>query len=108
MAGGAAEAKKKAKPGEETPVNPFIDSLQQRVPEASLDSRVDLLRQLDRLGRRVNSAAADGIDVYRRQAVFSVSESLRLSIQGAPISSNGRSVPRPTDRFVVSSNPTPG
>src|SRR5262245_33626603 len=39
---------------------------------------------------------------------FKYAESFWPSNQGAPMISNGVSVPRPTDRFVVSSKPIPG
>ena len=50
-----------------------------------------------------------GHEAYARQGrAFRAAASLCSSIQGAPRISKGRSVPRPTLRFVVSSSPTPG
>src|SRR5207249_1564307 len=41
-------------------------------------------------------------------ARFSASDNFHPSIYGAPINSNGRVVPRPSDRLVPSINPMPG
>lgn len=63
---------KRRKPGQ--PVidntNYLIDNLKPRVPDLTLDARMNLLRQLDRLDRRVDiSGAMDGLDSYSQQAV---------------------------------------
>src|SRR5215510_14000705 len=42
------------------------------------------------------------------RAAFNMDASFRPSSHGAPTSSNGVSVPRPTETFVVSSKPMPG
>jgi hypothetical protein len=67
MAGGAADGKKKKKDEAEA-VNPFLDSMQARLSAAQLDARLDLVQQLDRLSRRLDSPGADRLEVYRRQA----------------------------------------
>lgn len=69
MAGGIATDGKKGKKGESQAPNPFLDSLQPRLTSAQLDTRMGLLRQLDRLDRFVDSPVADRLDVYRRQAL---------------------------------------
>ncbi len=52
------------------PVNPLIDNLQPRLPDMQLDGRMALLRQLDRLDRRIDaSGAMVGLDHYSQQAV---------------------------------------
>ena len=43
-----------------------------------------------------------------KPAWFSARASRMPSSHGAPISSNGVSVPRPTDKFVISNRPIPG
>ena len=43
-----------------------------------------------------------------RSRAFNAAASAGPSIHGAPICSNGVSVPRPTERFVPSSAPMPG
>ncbi len=68
MAGGDAAGKKKKKDEKDAP-NPFLDSLQPRLTGAQLDTRLDLLQQLDHLSRWLDSQAADQLDAYRRQAL---------------------------------------
>ena len=67
MAGGEEQRGKK-KRGEGP--NPLLDNLQPHLPGPHLDSRLDLLRQIDRLDRRLDaSGAMDSMDRYARQAV---------------------------------------
>ena len=54
----------------------------------------------------VNATGAKRTPGSRRR--FSVRASVVASSHGAPTSSNGVSVPRPTETFVVSSSATPG
>ena len=68
-----------------------------------------LQKQISRLRQRLGDG---GAQLRHRPpgnfAPFKASESLRPSIHGAPITSNGVSVPRPTETLVGSSRQTPG
>lgn len=74
MAEGKPQPKKpkRRKPGQPVvdETNYLIDNLKPRLPDLKLDARMNLLRQLDRLDRRVDiSGAMDGLDQYSRQAI---------------------------------------
>ena len=71
MAEGNPRVKKsKRKKSDEEEINPLLDNLQPRVPNLQIDGRLDLLRQLDQLNRRVDATGTmDGLDQYTRQAV---------------------------------------
>lgn len=68
MAGGATDGKKKKKGEGEAP-NPFLDALEPRLTGTELDARMDLLGQIDQLGRMVDSGSVDKLGVFRRQAL---------------------------------------
>jgi hypothetical protein len=69
MAEGQPRERKGRKKGEE-PGNPLIDNLEPRVPDFRLDARLDLLRQLDQLDRRIDSTGTmEGFDHYSQQAL---------------------------------------
>lgn len=62
--------RKKRKGKDEEPSNPLIDNLRPRLSDMQLDSRMDLLRELDRLDRSVDSSGMmEGLDRYAQQAI---------------------------------------
>ncbi len=64
-----AEGKPRAKKSQDEIVNPLLDDLKLRLPDARLDNRLSLLGQLDRLNRRIESGVLDDVDQYRQQAL---------------------------------------
>lgn len=61
---------RKTKKKSDDDVNPLLDNLAPRVPELTMDARLSLLRQLDRLDRRLDSSGLmEGFDQYTQQAV---------------------------------------
>jgi uncharacterized protein (DUF1501 family) len=70
MAGGAAEGKKKRNGESDESAGGFIGDLEPRLPELRLQGRADLLRQLDRLDRQIDtSRGLEAVDTFQRQAV---------------------------------------
>ncbi len=70
MAEGKPQSKKQGKKGDEEEINPLLDDLQPRLPDLQIDSRLDLLRQLDRLDRGMDaSGVMEGVDQFTQQAL---------------------------------------
>jgi len=66
--GTGGNGKQKSKKDEA--VNPLLDNLEPRVSAMQIDGRLDLLKQLDNLDRRMDSTKVmDGMDQYGRQAL---------------------------------------
>jgi hypothetical protein len=57
------------RPRPEDAPNPFLDSLEPRLPAAALDARMDLLGQLDQLNRRLDSPVLETFGTHHRQAL---------------------------------------
>jgi hypothetical protein len=67
MAEGKPRSKKKK--DDDVP-NPLLDNLEPRFTDMQIDGRLGLLRQLDRLNRRIDAAGVmEGVDQYTTQAV---------------------------------------
>ena len=65
-----AEGKPHGKKKHEEEINPFLDDLEPRVPDLQIDSRLNLLRQLDHLDRHLDlHGAMEGHDYFTQQAV---------------------------------------
>ena len=63
--GGAARRQRRSEPQ-----NPLADSLRLRLPREALDNRLQLLRSLDRLNRRMDSSGSmDAVDRFSQQAL---------------------------------------
>ncbi|HEX8915946.1 MAG TPA: DUF1501 domain-containing protein [Humisphaera sp.] len=70
MAGGAAEGKKKRNAPDDGAPGGFVGDLEPRLPPMRLQDRADLLKQLDRLDRQIDSSRGlESADAFRRQAV---------------------------------------
>ncbi len=71
MAGGDATVRNRnpsrSRPAEEP--NPFLDSLEARIPGTQLDARLNLLEQIDQMNRRLDNHALEAYSVHQRQAV---------------------------------------
>ena len=68
MAEGKPRSKKKNSDDEE--INPFLDNLERRLPDLQIDSRLDLLHQLDRLDRNIDAyGMMEAQDAFTQQAV---------------------------------------
>jgi len=61
---------KKRRTGQEEPPNPLLDNLERRLPDLRIDARLNLLRELDRLDRRLDaSGAMASMDQFTQQAL---------------------------------------
>lgn len=82
MAEGKPREKKRRKSEDEDNRNPLLENLQPRLPDLTIDSRMDLLKQLDRLDRRIDAGGEmDGMDQYLQQAVELLrSDSIRKAL----------------------------
>lgn len=82
-----AEGKPRRKKSDEDEINPFLDNLKRRLPDLKMDSRLDLLRQLDRLDRSIDvGGMMEGQDAFTKQAVEilrggAVRQALDLSLE---------------------------
>jgi len=89
LAGGLVEEKKGKKKNVPDEPNPFLDVLEPRISSLELDGRMDLLRQMDQLDRRIDTnGGMDRLDTFRRQAVDlirsgGVRNALDLSLEDA-------------------------
>ncbi len=70
MAEGSAPPKKDRKDEDRSGAPPIIDDLTPRLPDSVIDGRLNLLRALDRLDRRLDATGAmEGLDEFSEQAI---------------------------------------